>query len=98
MYIGVFILPVQCTDPMVVALLCLVFNNGALIQYGVVSKTSNKNLTINLPISSTRNVCNPVVSSTTYPFSVHDWFKTSFRIQNHTTTASNIYYSWICFC
>ena len=88
-------------------LLLALLNNGVLIQYGVVSNTSNndlsssfvnKNLTINFPISSTRNVCNPVVSSTTYPFSVHDWFKTSFRIQNHSTAVSNIYYSWICFC
>lgn len=61
-------------------LLLALLNNEVLIQYGVVSNTSNKNLTINLPISSTRNVCNPVVSSTTYPFSVHDWFKTSFII------------------
>lgn len=74
------------------------FNNGVLIQYGTVNNTSNKNLTITLPISSTRNVCNPVVSSTTNPFSVHDWFRTSFRIENSSAATARIYYSWICFC
>ena len=28
-------LPVQCTDPMVVALLCLVFNNNLLVVWGI---------------------------------------------------------------